>query len=339
MELYKTIIQGRLEFGSEKTYKTVLTQFQNRADAHHKQELVLKEEDLFFEDDLAIIVKRYVGQSSEKWLKNTASLLAYCAQFAVAGALKVWMTNQGKILHYYSIEPDSEKIVVQTFQKGKALVKEKGKQEEAYLALTKAIDKYDRHAQAYERRAKVNYILKKYHDAERDYNKSLAIDEINAHAYFGRAKVHIINEKYDEAIEDFEKALKTSVALQPIYWKCRRRKGALHFRLGQLEKAAFDLKLFTNRKFVKDDPNYPWLKASLFLYGQILIQQKEFKPAIVVLDRAIEQEDGEATPKLSEIYRFRGIANSSIKKSEAKKDFNKAIELGDEIAKELLSQL
>ncbi len=339
MELYKTIIQGRLEFGSPKTYNTVLVQFQNRAENHHKNELVLNEEALFNEEELAIIVKRYVGQSSEKWLKNTASLLSYCAQFAVAGSLKIWMTNEGKVLHYFPIEPNSEKIVVQSYRKGKSLVKQKGKHEEALEALSKAIEKYDRHAQAYERRAKVNYILKKYHDAERDYNKSLAIDDTNAHAFFGRAKVHKINEKLEDSIADFEMALKTSVALQAIYWKSRRHKGMIHFQMRQLEKAAFDLKLFSNRNFAKDDPNYTWKRTVLFNYGKILIEQEDYKSAVQVLDKAINFTDNQVEVSEAEIYRYRGIANTKIKKSEAKKDFKMAIDLGDKIAENLLKAL
>jgi len=339
MELYKTIIQGRLEFGTERTYTTALTQFQNRAENHHKHELVLKEEDIFDDEQLAIIVPRFVGQSSEKWFKNTVSLLGYCAQFAVAGSLKAWMTNNGKVLHYFPIEPDSEKIVVQTFKKGKALVKTKGKQEEAIEALNKSIEKYDQHAQAYERRGKVNFILKKYHDAERDYNKSLGFDNMNPHAYFGRAKVYVVTERYEEAKADFEKALKTSVALQPLYWKSRRLKGNLHFKLGELKEAAFDLKLFSNRAFHKDDSNYVWLREVSFTYAQVLIQQKEYKLALAAIDKAMTFDKGYAKIKNGEILRFRGIANSSIKKSEAKKDLKAAIEAGDKLSVDLLKAL
>jgi tetratricopeptide (TPR) repeat protein len=339
MELYKTIIQGRLEFGTEKTYNTALTQFQNRAENHHKQELVLKEEEIFNAEQLAIIVPRFVGQSSEKWFKNTVGLLGYCAQFAVAGSLKAWMTNQGKVLHYFPIEPDSEKIVVQTYKKGKSLVKEKGRQEEAIEALNKSIEKYNQHAQAYERRGKVNFILKKYHDAERDYNKSLAIDDMNPHAYYGRAKVFAVTDRPEEAKADFEKALKTSVALQPLYWKSRRLKGFLHFKLGELEKAAFDLKLFSNRKFAPEDSNHIWLKDVSFAYAKVLIQQKEFKLALAAIDKAMTFDDGYKKIPEGEILRFRGIANTGIKKSEAKKDFKAAIEAGDKISEDLLKEL
>lgn len=339
MLLYKTIVQGRLEFGSEKTYNTVLTQFQNRAEGHYKHELIFKEEEIFVPEEFAIVIPRFVGQASEKWFKNSMILIGYCSQFAVAGSLRAWMTNEGKILHYFPIEPDSEKIVVQSYQKGKALVKKKGKQDEAIDALSKAIEKYDRHAQAYERRGKVNFILKKYHDAERDYNKSLKIDDTNPHAYFGRAKIHSLNNDHEAAIADFEKALKTSVALQPLYWKARRRKGEIHMKLKQWEKAAFDLKLCSNRKFKEDDPNFPWQRAVLFNYGLVLIEQKEFLTAITVLDRCLETDLGNKKTKTPVILRHLALAKRGANKKDFKKTLKLAIEAGDKVAANILKEL
>jgi len=81
MLLYKTIVQGRLEFGSDKTYNTVLTQFQNRAEGHYKNELIFKEEDIFVAEENAIVIPRFVGQASEKWFKNSMILIGYCSQF------------------------------------------------------------------------------------------------------------------------------------------------------------------------------------------------------------------------------------------------------------------
>lgn len=336
MLLYKTIVQGRLEFGTDKTFNTVLTQFQNRSEGHYKNELIFKEEDIFVPEEYAIVIPRYVGQSSEKWFKNTMILIGYCSQFAVAGSLRAWMTNEGKILHYYPIEPNSEKIVVQSYLKGKALVKKKGKHDEAIDALSKAIEKYDRHAQAYERRGKVNFILKKYHDAERDYNKSLTIDDTNSHAYFGRAKIHSIHEKYEEAVADFEKALKTSVALQPLYWKSRRRKGEIHMKLKQWEKAAFDLKLCSNRKFSEDDPNFPWQRAVLFNYGLVLIEQEDYLNAISVLDRCLVADVGNKKTKKAVILRHLGIAKKKAGKKDYKKILKLAVEEGDKVAANIL---
>ena len=171
--LFKTIIQGKLEFGTQKTYDKVLKMSLYRAENYHKNDILFEPEDIFDDKEFSLKVPRYVTQVYEKSYRNTAKLLSYCSQFAVAGSLNVWLLDNGKILHHDSMEPNSEKVAVQQYLKGKSLVKTKGKEEEAISALTAAIEKYNRHAQAYERRAKVNFIMKKYHDAKRDYNLSL----------------------------------------------------------------------------------------------------------------------------------------------------------------------
>lgn len=334
---FKTIVQGRLEFGTQKVYDKVIKMYQYRAETYHRNELIFPEEELFNEQELCINIPRFVGQSSQKHFKNTTQLLEYCGQFAITGTIKAWLIDEGKVLKYVKVEPNSDKIVVQSYLKGKSLVKVDGKEDEAIQALTKAIEKYDRHGQAYERRAKVNYIMKKYHDALRDYTKSLTIDDKNPHAFFGRAKVHLAEDRYEEAIADFDNALLTSVALQSLYWKARRLKAKAHIKLEQWTKAAFDLKLFTNKAFKKTDDNYFWKRAAFVDYIKVLIAQEAYPEALKAIDLALEIEEGygEITP--GELLRYRGIAKNKSGKSGFLKDLKEAAELGDEDAKKLIS--
>ncbi|MGB5362085.1 MAG: hypothetical protein WBN17_02145, partial [Aureibaculum sp.] len=260
---FKAIIQGRLEFGTERSYDKVLKMYESRTESYYKNTLIFKAEEIFIPEEKALVIPRYVAQVTEKSFRNTASLLEYCSQFAVAGSIRSWQIDEGKIMHYAIAEPDSDKVAVQSFIKGRKLVKETGKESEALIALTKAIEKYDRHAQAYERRAKVNFILKRYHDAKRDYTKCINIDPTIPTAFYGRAKVLIIEEKWEEAIDDLENATKNAIALQTVFWKAKRMKAKCHIKLKQWEKAAFDLKFFCKRKFKDDDPNYVWKRWAL----------------------------------------------------------------------------
>ena len=132
---------------------------------------------------------------------------------------------------YNHMEPTSDKVAVQQYIKGKSLVDQKGKEEEAIIALNKAIEKYDGHAQAYERRAKVNFMLKREHDALRDYNKSIGLDPSNPYAYLGKAEVYISKKEYQEAVDCLQMTIKKSVALQTVHWHGRRLKGKLHLKL------------------------------------------------------------------------------------------------------------
>ena len=334
----KAIIQGRLEFGTPRAYEQVITQFEYRDEAHFKGLLMFHSEDIFVPEEYALNIPRHVGQVFEKSFRNTMTLLEYCAQFALTGTIYMWLIDEGEVKHYAKIEPDSDKTAVQYYLKGKDLVKVTGKEEEAIASLSKAISKYDRHGQAYERRAKVNYTLKKYADALRDYNKSIGIDNTNPHAFYGRAKVHMINENYQAAIDDFENTLKYSFALQPLYWKARRIKSKCHLQLKQWKDMAFDLKHFTEKAHEEGSTNGFWLRWAFVHYAIALTELNQLEEAIQALNKA------EAMPNLAdgiseaEILRLRGIARKKANKNGAIKDLKRAAELGDKIATSWLQQ-
>ena len=337
--LYKTIMQGRLEFGNKNSYDKALKMFIYRAENYHKSDIIFSEEDIFFEEELNLNIPRLVKQVYEKTYKNTTALLEYVAQFAVSGVLHTWLLEDGKILNFQTLEPSSDKVAVQHFIKGRSLIEEHERAQDAIAALTLAIEKYDRHAQAYEKRGFVNFKLEKYHDALRDYNKALGIDEANPHAYYGRARVHIIKEDYQNAIQDLDLAIKKSVALQPIHWSGRRTKSEVHIKLGEFEKAAFELKLFTRRKFTPDNPNLAWKRWAHFNYGIVLLELEDYDSAIENFEKSLDLEEGNDNIPDAEKLRYRGIAKQKAGQNGYIKDIKDAAELGDKEAADLLKAL
>ncbi len=334
----KVIIQGRLVF-AKSSFDKVITMYETRETNYYRGDVLFKPEEIFQHERNMILIPRHVGQTTEKTFRNTTALVAYCAQFALDGTVKAWLLDEGRILHAEVIEPDSDKVAVRQYLKGKSLVKQKGRHKEAITALNKAIEKYDRHAQAYERRGKVNLLMNKYHDAIRDYDKSLSIDDTNPHAFYGRAKVNLINENYEDAISDLEHVLKYSVALQPIYWKARRLKAETHLKLKQHDKAAFDLKFFAARKFKDDDPNNRWKKWAFFNYGVLLLEKEDFDGALKAFEEAANIENGLGDIEISSILRNRGIAKKKAGKNGYIKDIKEAAALGDADAKTLLQEM
>lgn len=337
MSLYRVIIQGRLDFSNEKSYDKAKKMYEYRLENYFKTDSVFKDSnDIFKPDQLALDIPRYVGQAFEKTFKNTASLLDYCAQFAVSGVVKCWQTDSGKVLNYADVEPQSDKVVVLLYQKGKKLSKVDGKEEQAYEELSKAILKYDKHAMAYERRGNVNLTLKKYADAIRDFNKTISIDDSNPMAYYGLSKVYVHKKEYQEAIDNLELTCKKSLALQPIYWKARRLKADCHYRLEQYEKAEFDLKLFTKRAFKKEDENYGWKRHANYYYGRVLFDQEKFADAIGAFQAALDIEDGIDNIPLEDIYFYLGSSKKKAGKNGYVSDLKKASEMGSKFAKKLL---
>ena len=336
--LYKAIIQGNIEFGTEKSFSKALKMYEYRAENYHKSDALFETEEIFIKDSLSLIIPRFVKQVFDKTYRNTIALLEYCSQFGISGEIDAWLIDEGKILKYDHMEPNSDKVVVQRFLKGKALVGQEGQEEQALEHLTKAIEKYDRHAQAYQKRAKVNKILKRNHDALRDYTKSIGIDETNPYAYYGRAKIHLMEGKVEEAIHDLEHALKRSVALQPVYWKARRVKGKCHFDLGQYDLAAFDFKLFSKRKFEEGNPNIVWTRWVHFYYGEVLVGQEQFEDAVAQYNLAMESPKSPDPIEDKDILRQRGLAKLGSGMSGYIKDWTDAKALGDKLSAKLLKE-
>ncbi len=339
MVYLKSIIQGRLEFGTLKSYEKVTKMFLQRTETYYKTDVIFKFEDIFNEEELSLEIPRFVGQVTEKAFRVTTGLLGYCAQFAVAGSIRAWLINEGEVVQYELMEPQSDKGAVQSFVRGRKLVKEKGKEKEAIEALSSAIEKYDRHAQAYERRAKVNYLMKNYHDALRDYNKCISIDPSIPTSYYGKAKIHIIREEWKEAIQALEEAIKKSIALQTLYWKSRRLKADCHIQLKEWQKAAFDLKLFTNRNFEPDNPNRFWLRKCLYQYGNVLLETEDYAEAIKAYDKALNLPGVDDGIEESEILTNRGLARQKAGKNGYVKDIKDAASMGNKKAKNLLKAI
>jgi tetratricopeptide (TPR) repeat protein len=316
---YKVIIQGRFEFGTEKSFQKVLQLYNQRSETLYKKEILFKiPEEIFKPDELSLNIGRFIGNSSEKIWKNTISLLEYCAQFSLSGSINAWMTDNGKIIHHLHLEPLAEKSSVMLYQEGKKMAEQSGMEQQAIQLLTEAIEKYDGHSQAYEKRGYINFHLKNYEDAIYDFKKSISFDHMNASSHYGLARALMIKKDLEGAIKCLDEATKQSIALQPLYWASRRVKGNCHLELNQFEKAAFEYKLFTTRNFSVEDTNYKHLSKTWFNYGKSLF-------ALGQLDLALEAFD-------------KSLGYFETEKENNILDLKKAAELGLDSASHLLAE-
>lgn len=336
MIFYKSIFSGRLEFGTPRSYQQVIKMFEHRRENYYKSEVLFEIEDIFIEEEAALDIPRHISQVQDKYWRNTVNLLENIAQYAVAGDLCAWLIEDGKILRESRIEPNSDKSVVRAFLQGRELIDEAGKETEAKEALSRAIQKFEKHSTAYERRGFVNYRLRNYTDAMYDYTKSIDINPRNAYAYFGRAFVHIVEENLQDAITDMKVALKVSIPLQPVYWKIRRRKAECHFKLNETEEGIKDLKLFAKRKFDQDNPNYKWRRKVLFDLGNAYLSIQEFDLARLAFDDSMKEDIGSSEISNSELLLFRGMAAQKAGKGSFVEDWKEAAAQGSVRASELL---
>lgn len=318
----------------------MLKMYQHRAENYYKGDILLKDSEVFSEETSSLSVARYIVENvGDKSWKNTINLLKYAAQFAIAGSLSAWQVDQGSVVEHKLIEPEGDKAAVQAFLQGRQLLKEVGKETEAKVSLDLAIEKFERHALAYERRGYVNFQLRNYEDALYDYSKSIDINPKNAEPYLGRALVKIVKEDWKAAIADLEVAIKQSIPLQPIYWKARRLKGECHLQLGQYKEAAFEYKLVTPRQFDKEDPNFKWRKQAFYNYGIALLKSGNSADAIKAFDTTASITEGTVNFTEAELLLHRGLALQKAGKKGFEKDWKAAAEMGSEKAVALLQEL
>ncbi|MBK6901613.1 MAG: tetratricopeptide repeat protein [Saprospirales bacterium] len=340
MSTFKMIFSGRLEFGTERSFHQVVKFYQHRFENYYRKDILLKAEDIFDESTYSLNVPRHITESVEKSWRNTVNLIEYMAEFAIAGDFQAWMTSNGQMIQERFIEPAGEKAATQAFLKGRALV-DKGEEVKAKELLDHAIEKFERHAQAYERRGKVNFRLNNFKDALYDFSKSIDIYPDNPEAYIGRAAVKMVLSDYKAAIEDLELAIKSSIPHQPVFWQARRMKGECHLRLEEYASAILELKLATNRVYTQKDPNFHWRKSAFFNFGKALLEAGEYVEAVKAFNKALSIT-AEERPRVSvdsEAFLLRGIARQKAGESDFVNDWKEAAGMGSERAASLLQTL
>lgn len=335
---YKSIFQGKIEFDNPRSYSKGLKMFRHRVDNYHKSiELIFEEEQLFNEESMTIEIPRTVINVTEKAWKTTVSLLTYTAQFAISGNIGAWMIEDGKLMHFAWIEPQSDKMVVKNYLEGKKLSKVEGREKEAMDLLTTAIEGYDKHSQAYERRGYLNYILQNYHDAERDFTKAIQWDDSNAAAYLGRGRLKMKRQDYNNALKDLEMGIKFSLALQDIHWHARRLKADCLMHLEDYKKAEFELRFFNKREFDRSSRNRRHLKASLYKHAMALRKLGDEKGALESLTNALKViEEDQKYVTDGDIYVELALVKRSMGKNGYLADLKKAVSLGNTRAQGLL---
>ncbi|MCE2820892.1 MAG: tetratricopeptide repeat protein [Bacteroidota bacterium] len=263
----KLVFRGRLDFGSQRTYDLVVKHWQTRLENYFRTEILFKAEEIFVPEELAINVPQQTLMSTEKHWRNTTSLLKEVAQYALAGNVGAWWVQNGQVLAECQIEPNSDKVAVSEYLRGRELVQQGG-MEEASIALSNAIEKYERHAAAFERRGYVNYKLKNFNDAHYDFSKSISINPIAPEPFYGRGKIHMIKNEWEAAAADFDQAIKKSLAVQPMHWLSRLRKGDSLYHAKRYAEAIPELKFFLQRKFQETDPNVRFKSKAEFLLAE-----------------------------------------------------------------------
>jgi tetratricopeptide (TPR) repeat protein len=273
MSMFKAIVKGSLEFGTQKSYDMMIAHFQKRLESYYRNDILLKEPSYFSDEALSISVPRITFQCSEKTWKNTLFLLRELRSFAVAGELHLWVLDEKNTLCCEEgIVPQGDKVATTEYLRGVAVLEKNDSEDLAIEIFSKAIDKYSRYYQAFEGRGVAYLRTNRLEDAIIDFSKSISLYK-NSAAYLGRAQAKEKMGDLEGALVDYQTAIDNAVPYQPVFWMARRLKGECHLNEGDLDKALFELKLVAKRVFKETDPNFEYRKNSWQLYGEALLKK------------------------------------------------------------------
>jgi len=282
------------------------------------------------------VVPQQTLMSSDKSWRSTTSLLQEVAQFAVAGNIRAWSLDNGRLLADLNIEPDSDKAAVLEYRRGRDLVGQEGMELEASAALSRAIEKYERHALAYERRGYVNYKLQNFNDALHDFSKSIRFNPNNPEPYYGCGKVKMLKNDWENAAQDFDQAVRRSLALQPLHWLARLKRGESLFHAKQYPEATQELRLYLQRNFKENDPNFNRRRRATYLLGKSLLAMNDIPAALEAFEQTLAIGKGIELVSEADGLLHRGIAKHRAGKPEFTRDLQAAAQMGSTEAARLL---
>ena len=290
MSEYRIIIAGKL----------VLEQYTHRMEHYYKNDILLKPEEFFKPEELTLDVPRTVVVGSERHWLNTLNLLERVVSFSMAGSLNLWRLNAGSIMDHHLLEPHSDRITVQLFNRGRQLVNQEDKEQEALAMMTKVVGRFERHAQAYERRGFVNLRLNNLDDALYDYDKSLNINPALPESHYGRGIVYNRKEMWTEAAADFEAVTRNSIPHQAIYWMAQVALGDAYLKLNQPAEALRVFNMFSKRKQrIASLDRYNRRVNNIF--GKLLVAAGRSGDAVFAFERSLAGVDDPKAPSVEEV--------------------------------------
>ena len=317
---FKAIIKGQFDFGSKRTYEQVLKMFQWRFENYYKNEVLLKEEDIFREDILSLVIGKVAIPCLKKYWRNTYMILDYVSQFAISGQVSIWLVEEGVLKKEFVIDPSGDRSAVLNCKKGKHLLA-LGDLEGAIKAFSKSIAKYAQHSNAYEGRGQAYFRLGNLDKAIKDLKQSIAIYTGNADAHFTLAQIYSDQNKYEAAGRHYAACIKCCIPHEPLYWNARYLKGEIHNLIEEHKKAATEFKFFAIRQFKPNTPNFLRKRSAYYKWGQSLLKIDDGQGALKAFEQMLKIGNGEDELTKGVMHLWRGKARHKIGKKGYQQDW------------------
>ena len=335
---FKAVFTGHLDFGTQRSYEQALKMYQRRVENYYKADILLVEEEIFDEENVSLVIGKFTAPCSKRFWRNTYLLLDYVSQFAISGSINVWLLEEGAIKKNIFIEPQGDRSPVVFYRQGNDLMKE-GKTEEAVVAYTNSIQKFEKHSNAYEKRGLAYQKLGETEKAYADFQQATKLRPMSTEAQYGLGCIHMERDEYQLAIAAFQAAIKSSIPHQPVFWMARYKKGDAHAILGEWEKAALEYKFFCFCNFTPDNPNFKHQRIAHMKWGKALMKLKDKEQdALKAFESVMKIEEvAQDGVTVGEMRLWRGKARYQVGKKGFKEDWKVAKKAGLAEAAELLA--
>jgi len=336
--LHKAIFKGALDFGNKNSMEKVLKMFVWRLENFHKNDLFLKEEELFDLENSRIYLPRVIVTGQLKTWKHTISMLEYLSEFAIAGKIQAWLIKDRELLHSEVITPTSDRVAVTLYNKGLKILEKSGKQKEGIETMSNVITKFATHSMAYAQRGIAYSQLGEFDMAFKDLTRSIELHDFNPESYFERANVHLVNGELSKAIGDLEKTVKRSIPHEEIYWEARYNLGSSYFEIGEEEKAIKEFKLLMTRTFDESHVMSKLIRSAHFKTAKAHYELEQYEETLEHCETALKLPEQNDKITQGDIYLLMGMAKAKLNQDSALKDLKKAKKLGSKEADEQIRE-
>ena len=148
----------------------------------------------------------------------------------------------------------------------------------------------------------------------------------------------MLKNEWENAVQDFDNTIKRSIALQPLFWLARLKKGECLVHTKKFSEAIPELEQYLKREFDSQNPNYRRRRRAWYLLGKALLGTGKINEALNAINQSLATREGVELLPEAEALLQRGIVRKEAGAADYKKDFESAAALGSVEAQRLLQE-
>jgi tetratricopeptide (TPR) repeat protein len=325
----KTVIQGSLQFASEKSFNKALSIYQVRLETYYKNDLAFKGIENFNPELYRFEIARTVVDLSDKFWRNTSDAIEYLAQFAISGRVEAFQLDNGLIIKSLITEPKNDKQISLDYHQARVLLDAPVQDLEKIEVLLKGVlQSFPEHTQALHCMGYTYMKTNRLDEAIEMMNRAVKTGHHCYKIHYLRGLIYSKVGEFEKAVADFDQAIRYSLAIQDMHWKSRLEKARCLIELDVLEPAKKELGYYLARPYKPGSENEGRIREAHYLMGQIALSSEHFEDAVKYFDAAKDHATGEQYLSTAACIYYRGVAKQKSGTISYSQDIERALNMG-----------